>query len=354
MRILGALAVAALIAGVGAFAQSPIQGADPAAGPVASQIVVTGKVERDGPKDDSPLPQDLRIFVDCHHGDYFDGGSVSQGGTFHFVMKPDPMAIAAANICAAEVKAFGYESTIARFPVRSGSGLVDIGVLILSRSASGDAQDQGEKGGPKTVSATSLLAPQTAVKLYDQGSRSLQQKKFAPAAKDFEAAIKIYPQYAEAWLNLGRARVSLNQPGPAKDAFLKAAGIDSQMPGPPEELGLLAASTNDPMTAAKYLDESLRLDPSGSYRAFYADAMINLVLKRYDIAERSARSALSFGDNAAQAKAHYLLAVALMSKGVFSEEVKTQLQRYLELAPQAPEKAQIETQLARMAQAAAK
>lgn len=354
MRFCGVVVVV-LFAGVpGMFAQSPIQGADPAAGAVASQLVVTGIVQMEGPKSETPLPQDLRISVDCHHGDFFDGGGTTQSGAFRFMMKPDPMAIAAANICAAEAKAFGYESTIARFLVRSSSGVVDIGILTLSRSASGDMQDQNKPRGPKTVSATSLQAPPGAVKLFDQGSRSLQQEKYAAAAKDFEAAIKVYPQYAEAWLNLGRARVSLKQPVPGHEAFLKAAELDPQMAGPPEELGLLAASQNDVVTAAKYLDESLRLDPASSYRACYSDAVVNMMLKRYDAAERAARAALDFGDSPAQAKAHYLLAMALLTKGTNSDEARLQLQRYLELAPQAPEKAQIEAQLVRMGAGGAK
>ncbi len=348
MRFSGGIAIVVLVGVPGLFAQGPIEGVDAGAGPVASQLVVSGIVQMEERKSDTPLPQDLRISIDCHHGDFFDGGGTTQSGSFRFLMKPDPMAIAASNICAAEAKAFGYESTIARFSVRSGSGLVDIGVITLTRSASGDMQDRNEKRGPKTVSATSLQAPAAAVKLFDQGSRSLQQGKYAAAAKDFEAAIKVYPQYAEAWLDLGRARVSLKQPVPARDAFLKAAQIDSQMPGPPEELGLMAASQNDVVAAAKYLDESLRLDPSSSYRACYSDAVINMMLKRYDAAERAARAALEFGDSPAQAKAHYLLAMALLTKGTNVEEAKLQLQRYLELAPQAPEKAQIEAQLARM------
>ena len=352
MRFFEGIAAALLVSVPGMFAQSPVLGADPGAGQVAAQLVVSGIVQMESSKSDVPLPQDLRIFVDCHHGDFFDGGGTTQSGAFRFTMKPDPMAIAAANICALEAKAFGYESTVARFPVRSGSGLVDIGMITLSRSASGDMQDQNKERGPKTVSATSLQAPPAAVKLFDQGSRSLQQTKYAAAAKDFESAIKIYPQYAEAWLNLGRARISLKQTAQARDAFLKAGEIDPQMPGPPEELGLLAAAQNDVVTAAKYLDESLRLDPASSYRACYSDAVVNMMLKRYDAAERAARAALEFGDSPAQAKAHYLLAMALLTKGANPEEAKRELERYLELAPQAPEKAQIEAQLVRMGQAA--
>ncbi len=337
----------AVLAAAAVCAQSAILGPESAGGPYATTLTVTGTVQKANPEDSAPLPPEMRISVDCHHGDFFDGGLVSQSGTFRFSMTPHPLAITGANICAIEAKAFGYESSIARFPVRSTSGIVDIGVLTVQRNASGEAQDQNRPRSAQTVSATSLKAPLDAVKLFERGSHSQQQGKFASAAKDFESAVKIYPEYAEAWLNLGRARESLNSLEAAHDAFLRAATLDPQMAGPPAELGLLAARQNDLASAVKYLDESLRLDPTGSYQACYSDAIVNLMLKRYEVAERSARSALRFGDAGPQARANYVLGMALLARGN-NAEAKQHLARYLELAPKASERDSIEKELARI------
>ncbi len=340
------LTLAAALALTMTWAQSAIVGNDAATGPFASTLVVTGTVQKASP-DDPPLPPELRISVDCHHGSFYDGGAVSQGGGFRFSMTPDPMAINAANICAVEAKTLGYESSIARFPLRSSSGMIDVGVLTLQRSQTGDAQDQNKPRPSQTVSATSLKAPPDAVKLFDRGVRSLQQGKLPAAAKDFESATKIYPEYAEAWLNLGRTRESQEQLAPAHDAFLRAAALDPQMSGPPAELGLLAARQNDLATAVKYLDESLRLDPGSSWQACYWDAMVNLMLKRYDVAERSARAALRFGDAGAQLRVNYVLGMALLARGN-NAEARQRLMRYLELAPKAPERDQVLKELARL------
>ncbi len=333
-------------------AQSPILNGDTGTGPVASSINVTGVVQMASPNEKTPLPSDLRISVDCHHGDMHDGGSASLSGQFHFTLTPPKAAIDAGDICAVEGKAFGYDSTTVRFPVRQSSGMVDVGVVTIERNVAGDAQARDKERRSQTVSATSLKAPPNAVKLFERGSRSLQQAKFADAAKDFESAIKVYPEYAEAWLNLGRARVSLELIGPGRDAFVRAAELDPQMAGPPEELGLLAVRQNDLVSAAKYLDESLRLDPGGSYRACYSDAIVNLMLKRYDVAERSARAAVGFGDSGAQARAHYVLGMALLALGS-NAEAKLHLLRYLELAPKAPERDSVQKELNRIEQVAA-
>jgi tetratricopeptide (TPR) repeat protein len=333
-------------------AQSPIQGVDPASGPVASILVISGVVQRANPEEDTPLPPDLRIFVDCHHGNFYDGGNASLSGQFRFTMTPDPLAIAAASICAIEAKAFGYESSIARFPERSSSGVINVGALTIQRTASGETLENTKEHTSQTVSATSLRAPPEAIKLFDRGARAQQQGKFSAAVKDFESATKLYPDYAEAWLNLGRARESLNSLGPARDAFLRAATLDPQMAGPPAELGLLLARQNDLAGAVKYLDESLRLDPAGSYQACYSDAIVNLMLKRYEVAEQSARAALRFGDSGPQVRVNYVLGMTLLARGNNSE-AKKRLERYLELVPQAPDRDQVQKELTRLEKVAA-
>ncbi len=337
--------LAAALTVVISYAQSSILGVDPGAGAVASVIVVSGEVHLVSPDGETKLPSDLRISVDCHHGDQHDGGSTSQSGQFSFRLTPAQGAIDAGDICNIEAKSFGYESTIARFPIRQVTGMVNVGTLEIRKNDSG----QSPKKERATVSATSLKAPANAVKLFDRGTRSLQQQKFADAAKDLEAAVKIYPEYAESWLNLGRARVSLESLVPARDAFLRAAELDPQFAGPPAELGLLAARQNDLTSAAKYLDESLRIDPGGTYQICYSDALVNLVLKRYDAAERSARAALRFGETPAQARAEYLLGMALLTKGS-NVEARQRLLKYLELSPKAPEHDQVMKELARLDQ----
>ena len=342
------LLVATLALAPGMRAQDTVQGGDAGAGNVATTIIVSGSVERATPGEETALPPDLRIAVECH-GDSFDGGGASLSGQFRFTLTPNPQALAANSLCTVQAVLFGWDSTTLRFPVQSSSGLVNIGTLTIRRNVSGNAQDQPQERTPRTISATSLAAPPNAVKLFERGLHSLQQGKFPDAAKDFESANKIYADYAESWLNLGRAREASGSTDTARDAFLRAAQLDPQLAEPPEELGLLAAGQNDLASAARYLDESIRLDPGSSYRACYSDAVVNLMLKHYDVAERSARAALRFGDAGTQSRVNYVLGIALLAKGENSE-AKQHLQRYLDLNPKAPERDQVEKELSRIEQ----
>lgn len=308
----------------------------------SSSLVVMGSVKLGTASEDAKLPSDIRLSVQCHTYLY-DGGGLSLSGQFNFTFTPNPSTIHASVDCTVEAKEFGYDSTVVKFPVRSITGVVNVGALTLTPNAN----HQDRERSATTISATSLRAPPNAKKLFDHGMRLLQQQKFPDAAKDFENAIRLYPDYADAWLELGRARVRLESFDTARQALLRAAELEPQLVGPSEELGLLAARQNDLPSAAKYLDEALRLDPGHSFQACYSDAVINLMLKRYDVAERAARAALRFGETGPQARADYVLGMALLAKGD-GAAARESLQRYLDLNPKATERDQIAKELARI------
>lgn len=317
----------------------------------ATSLVVTGEVERAAPSGgDTSLPSDLRVIATCHTFNY-ESGSINLSGQFNFTFTPNRTTITAGTTCSIEAKAFGFESTVFRFPARSASGTVNVGTLTIQPDSSKHNQVQVKQRSSSTISATSLKAPTNAVRLFDHGIRQLQQNKFADGAKDFEGAIKAYPGYAEAWLGLGRARVRLETLDTAREALLRSAEIDPQLVGPSEELGLLAARQNDLATAARYLDEALRLDPGHSFQACYSDAVVNMMLKHYDVAERAARAALNFGENGPQARANYILGMTLLARGE-NAGAKQFLTRYLELVPKAQERDQIIKELSRIDQLA--
>jgi hypothetical protein len=50
----------------GVNAQDTVQGGDAGIGTVATTIIVTGSVERSTPGEETALPPDLRIAIDCH------------------------------------------------------------------------------------------------------------------------------------------------------------------------------------------------------------------------------------------------------------------------------------------------
>lgn len=108
-----------------------------------------------------------------------------------------------------------------------------------------------------SVSATAYRAPPQARKAYDKGLEALRKGKAAEAGKNLEKAVAIYPQYANGWLDLGKARMMAKSPGTAREAFLKALEADDKLVEAHIELGILAAGANRWLDAAKYFDTSL-------------------------------------------------------------------------------------------------
>ncbi len=149
------LLVAALGVAAGVRAQDMAQSGDAARENGRITIVITGSVERDTPGEDTTIPPDLRIAVECH-GESFDGRGTNQTGQFRFTITPESLTVAANTLCSAEAVLFGWNSSILRFPIHTGISMVNIGAITIRRSASGDAQDQNQERTGRTVSATSL------------------------------------------------------------------------------------------------------------------------------------------------------------------------------------------------------
>jgi len=73
-----------------------------------------------------------------------------------------------------------------------------------------------------TISSVSLNAPKDAKKSYEKGRDLLKKKKVPEAQKELEKAVEIYPQYATAWFELGRAKELQNDAEGARKAYAES------------------------------------------------------------------------------------------------------------------------------------
>jgi tetratricopeptide (TPR) repeat protein len=88
-----------------------------------------------------------------------------------------------------------------------------------------------------------------------------QQNRPEKAAEELEAAIKLRPDYAEAWVQLGKARRSLlNNPG-AVEAFEKAVALDPEDAEALYHLGALQLQAGRVQQAIEHLRVAARLRP---------------------------------------------------------------------------------------------
>jgi tetratricopeptide (TPR) repeat protein len=198
----------------------------------------------------------------------------------------------------------GYSSSRVNLYDRGGQNNFDVGVIVLHRLDGGEGH---------TVSMLALKAPKAARKSFEKGTNLAAANKPDEAVTNFEAALRLYPEYADAWLSLGRIQWQLEHKEEARESFRKAMNLDNSLVGPWEELGYLACDDAKWEDAVRYLDRAVHLDPMDSPAAWYFNSLANYNLGRFDLAERSVRAALKL-DNTRNPQADYLLALVLIAR----------------------------------------
>jgi tetratricopeptide (TPR) repeat protein len=260
------------------------------------------------------------------------GSSQSAGGGS--ALAPDPFASRMMN-CELRANVPGFTSDTVDLFNRRTADNPDVGLLVLHRIA-------GVEG--SSISVTSMMAPKAAKKAYEHGLQSLLKSRPDDAAKDFEKAAAAYPQYADAWVNLGKLHVEKHAIEPARSAFMKAIEADPKVVTPYIELGLLAAKDSNWEESVKYLDRAVELDPVDFPQAWYADAVANFNSGKYDAAEKGARAAVKLDPRHVNPRACYLLGLVLTEKHDYAGAA-AELTTFIKLAPNAPDLAQARARL---------
>jgi tetratricopeptide (TPR) repeat protein len=260
------------------------------------------------------------------------GSSQSAGGAN--ALAADPFGNRMMN-CGVRANLAGFTSDMINLFNRRTADEPDIGTIVLHRIA-------GVEG--SSISVTSMMAPKNARREYEQGLQALLKNKLNDAANDFEKAVALYPKYADAWVSLGKVRLQQQSIEPARAALVKATESDPKLVAPYIELGLLAAKDANWEISGRYLDRAVELDPVDFPQAWYADAVANYNLKKYDVAEKSARAAVKLDPRHANPRSDYLLGLVLVEKKDYAGAVE-ELTTYIKLAPNAPDLAQVKDQL---------
>ncbi|HKU26021.1 MAG TPA: VWA domain-containing protein [Candidatus Sulfotelmatobacter sp.] len=182
------------------------------------------------------------------------------------------------------------------------------------------------------VSALDLAAPNSAIQEYNRATTLLKAQDSKEASRHLEKAIHAYPKFVSAHIALGLAYTDQNDPR-AKSEFQTASQLDPKFPAGFLNLGLLALSEKDYVTAQSNLEKAVSLNPKDakglSALAFaqngngnYADA-IATVQKVHAVEHRG------------MANVHYLAASAAVELENPST-VEEQLRTFLSEDPTSP------------------
>ncbi len=172
--------------------------------------------------------------------------------------------------------------------------------------------------------------------------------------------MKLYPNSANAWFQLGSVLQKENEKDAARKAYTQATTVDSKFLPPYLSLASMAFETGnwtevrdltghildlDPLNhVSGYI---LDLDPVNYADAYFYNAMANYKLNKFEDAEKSGLKAEHVDLRTHFPQLHLLLAEIFARKNNYAMAI-AQIQTYLELVPHAEDADRVREQLAKL------
>lgn len=221
-------------------------------------------------------------------------------------IKADAKPVASQFVgCAVDAMLSGYDSSSLPIAPRNIADTPILGTIILRR----------ERGSANaSASSTTAAAPKDAAKSFEKARSEWFDNKPDRSQRDLQKAVEQYPQYAEAWYQLGKLQEAANSPE-AMNSFSKAIAADPNFTPPYEHLASVAAQNADWKVVLSAAIRALELTPRGSIQVWYFHALGNFQIQKMDVAEASAKKSLSMDPLHMQPNTEQLLAVILSQKG---------------------------------------
>jgi tetratricopeptide (TPR) repeat protein len=146
------------------------------------------------------------------------------------------------------VRAEGYETVRRSLDGRySGTEAISLEVRLVRNQPAEELRDS------HVVSLRTLLIPSNALKRYETGVEQLRKDRFRAALTSFNRAIKLHPEFAEAYAGKGAALMKLKDAEEAESALRKAVELDPELPAARKRLGYLLLVTERYAEAEEHL-----------------------------------------------------------------------------------------------------
>ena len=183
-----------------------------------------------------------------------------------------------------------------------------------------------------TVSVARLSIPRKASHQFQKACSDFKSNKLKAAETHARQAVKIYPDYAAAWVVLGEIFEAEHRDNQAVGACRHGLTADPRYAPPYICLADFAADAKDWDETYALADRALALDPATDPYAFLYTATADFHLQRYDQAELYGLSAEKLDIWNKIPQVHLLLADVYEMERKRHEEVQ-ELRKYVKEAP---------------------
>jgi tetratricopeptide (TPR) repeat protein len=190
--------------------------------------------------------------------------------------------------------------------------------------------------------------PAAARQLFKTGVSLLEKNEYAAAVEQLEQAIKIFPDYYDALDALGCHFVRNKEYLRSLQPLIKAVGLNPRSFSSYYSLGYAAFKLDQLREAAEASLAATVLQPD-SLNAQLLYGTVSRLSGSNDIAMASLRKAEKLSRQSPVAEVHWQLAL-LLNKLKRNKEAAEQLETYLKIEPNAPNKKQVESLIAKLKQ----
>jgi len=247
------------------------------------------------------------------------GPTTNKKGEYIWRMEVDPLAVRACFLRATHP---GYTST-----------RIDISALDTTQTTIFLPKlVMGVPGSdPAAISLSEGSVPGPSKSSFTAGLKALDKRDYAEAARQFEAAAKASPKFAQGWHALGAVDEQLDKLADARAAFEHAVEADPKMLTAHVMLTRVCIKTSDWQGAAKAADALIKADK----KQMYAEAYLHLAVARYELkdldgAKTSIDEAVRLDPGHRRPREEYVLGRILEAKGDING-AREHMTKYLEL-----------------------
>jgi Flp pilus assembly protein TadD len=237
-----------------------------------------------------------------------------------------------------------YNTTTERVEItRYSPDVVSISVYLNPKEESAPRR-KGERG---TISAREAndSIPKQARKAYNRSADLSRHGKTQQAIEELKRAIAIYPEYVQAYNDLGVAYIKLDLIDDAIRALEKSTVLDPKAFNPRLNLGIANVRRQDFASAEPHLRLAVAIDSSLPLAHLYLGITLWKTARSEEAEEEFAR-ALSLGGSDI-AIAHYYLGQLYASKNRIAEAV-AELEAYLKQKPDSDDAQQARQKIAEL------
>ena len=213
----------------------------------------------------------------------------------------------------------------------------DIGTITLSRIG---------RDAATILSSTTETAQPNAIKSFEKARSEMLERDYDAARRNLEKAVAIDPNFADAWLQLGKLQQASDLTA-ARESFSKALAADPKFVLPYEQLAALAAQSGNWKEVLDNTSHIIQIYPEGTPETWYLNALANYQAGKPDIAEASAKKSLALDPRHTVLNTEQLLAVILARKGDFKGAL-SHLRSSLSYVPPGPGADLLKQQIAQL------